>query len=241
MIDELYDRIETDSSKRTLEILANNLPEPVVILGGWAVYLTVNEIFEEELGHGYLGSKDVDLGFHIDPKMSLEELGNSNYAKTLTILQDLGYTPAGTSRFCKIIHRETGKTFTEEQAKNIPIFDLFYLYVDLILDQIHPKHQELFSIKPIDEPIIARAFENDIFNIVDIEGASILLPKPHILLATKLRAFPNRDKEDKKIKDACDIYALLWHSPIDYKQLIDLFLSQYPAACCGWDSKVYTV
>ncbi|MFO8003790.1 hypothetical protein, partial [Thioalkalivibrio sp.] len=33
------------------------------VLGGWAVYFTVDNNFQREKGYPYLGSKDVDLGF----------------------------------------------------------------------------------------------------------------------------------------------------------------------------------
>jgi hypothetical protein len=231
VVNELYDSLETDSSKIALITLAKQLPEPFVILGGWAVYLTVNESFEEEQGHSYLGSKDVDVGFHIDLKVSIQELKYSNFGEAIEILKNIGYEPSGTSRFSRIIHRETGKVITEEQAKTIPIYDLFYQYVDLILDQIHPGHNEIFSIKPIDEPILINAFNENKFKEITFEHEIIHLPNPEILLATKLKAFPDRDKEDKKIKDACDIYALLWNSPVDFKYLINLIKKSFPELC----------
>ena len=231
MVNELYDSLETDSSIIALKTLTKKLPEPIVILGGWAVYLTVNESFEEEHGRSYLGSKDVDIGFHIDLNMSKQELKNSNFGRAIEILKSIGYIPSGTSRFSRIIYRETGEKITEEQAKTIPIHDLFYQYVDLILDQIHPRHSDIFSIKPIDEPILINAFKENIFKEITFEDETIFLPNPEILLATKLKAFPDRDKEDKKIKDACDIYALLWNSEVDFKYLINLLKKLFPGLC----------
>jgi hypothetical protein len=231
VVNELYDSLETDSSKIALIKLAKELPKPFVILGGWAVYLTVNKSFEEEHGHSYLGSKDVDVGFHIDLNMNVKELKNSNFGRAIEILNSIGYIPSGTSRFSRIIHRETGELITEEQAKTFPIYDLFYQYVDLILDQIHPGHNEFFSIKPIDEPILINAFNENRFKEIIFEGEIIHLPNPEILLATKLKAFPGRDKEDKKIKDACDIYALIWNSPVNFKNLINLIKKSFPELC----------
>ena len=231
MIEELYDRVETDTSKDELMILSENLPKPIVILGGWAVYLTVNELFEEENGSTYLGSRDVDVGFHIDLEISQEKLSETNFAKAQEILRSIGYIPIGTSRFCKIIHRITKKVLSEEEAGLIPPYDLFYLYVDPIVDQIHPNHYEIFSIKPIDEPILARAFKDNLFTKIRIDGVEILLPKPHILIATKLKAYPDREKEDKKIKDACDLYALLWYSPIDFRDLVFIMKTEYSELC----------
>jgi hypothetical protein len=44
----------------------------------------------------------------------------------------------------------------------------------------------------------------------------------------KLNSAPNRDKENKRIKDIADIYALLWHSDIALPQLKNQLLSAYP-------------
>ena len=40
----------------------------------------------------------------------------------------------------------------------------------------------------------------------------LILPNPTLLLSTKLKSLPNRDKEDKKKKDICDIVALLLYA-----------------------------
>jgi hypothetical protein len=45
------------------------------------------------------------------------------------------------------------------------------------------------------------------------------LPTPEILLATKLRSVCNRTKDEKMIKDICDIYVLSWYSPRKFHQL----------------------
>ena len=38
MIKDLYDILETTDSQKAIEILVNKLPEPIILLGGWAVY-----------------------------------------------------------------------------------------------------------------------------------------------------------------------------------------------------------
>ena len=96
MIRELYDTIETCASKDALKNLVLNLPEPIVLLGGWAVYLTVTRLFEEENGQQYLGSKDVDVGFHIDPTSSINEL-RRNYPPALSGSEYMKIVLAGMS------------------------------------------------------------------------------------------------------------------------------------------------
>lgn len=231
MISELYGPIEIRTSKHTIEILAERLPNPIIILGGWAVYLTVNDSFKEEFGSTYLGSRDVDIGFHVDPCWESDELNECDLSKALHILEEIGYQPFGTSRFYKIIHRESGETLTEDVAKDYPAYELFYLFIDPIVDEIHPKSHKSFKIKLIDEPLLGKACKENLFVKVDDHKCEIIMPIPEILLAAKLNSFPNRTKDDKKVKDACDIYALLWHSPIKYKELIHNMKEQFPELC----------
>lgn len=39
------------------------------LIGGWAVYESVNKRPEEDKGRQYAGSKDIDIGFHMDPSI----------------------------------------------------------------------------------------------------------------------------------------------------------------------------
>lgn len=224
---EIYERMETDASFDALKILATELPEPLILMGGWAVNLTVNRSFSEEHNAPYLGSRDVDLGFHIDVDVSIEDLKQSNFAKTLDNLKEIGYWESGTSRFCRILDKRTGKTLSEKEAGEIPFFDLFYLYIDPMVDCIHPKNDEVFKIKPIDEPLLSDAIENGRMREITISGKIILVPLPDMLLAMKLSSLPNRTKDDKKIKDACDIYALIWHSETPSKEIINSLKQNY--------------
>lgn len=220
--------METDASFDALKILAAELPEPLILMGGWAVYLTVNKSYSEEHNAPYLGSRDVDLGFHIDIDGSIEDLKQSNFAKTLEILKVVGYWESGTSRFCRILDKRTGKSLNEKESGEIPFFDLFYLYINPMVDRIHPKNDDVFQIKPIDEPLLSDAIENGWMIEITIFGKTLLVPLPDTLLAMKLSSFPNRTKDDKKIKDACDIYALIWHSERPAKEIIHSLKQNFP-------------
>jgi len=220
--------METATAREALSLIVKHLPEPIVVLGGWGVYLLVNEDYTEEHGVPYLGSRDLDLGFHIDPELSLEKLKGTTYAKTLAKIEDIGYSPAGTSRYCRFVHTETGQTLSKEEAAGVPLHFLFYLYFDPIPDRIHPRHSEVFKIKPIDEPLLELAFLNNRFVEVMLDETPLLIPEPAILVATKLNAFSNRQKDDKRIKDACDTYALLWHSVDDPGSLNNTVRKEFP-------------
>jgi len=233
MTEELYERLETDMAKAALVSLTERLPGPFVLLGGWAVYVTVTRSFDKAHGSSYLGSRDVDLGFHLDPNASIKDLKQDTFARAIALLEKMGYSPIGTSRYCKWVHRESGKVLSENEAKAVPVHDLFYLYVDLMVDIVHPAHAKALKIKAIDEPLLARAFSEKLLTEHKLERAKVLVPEPDILLAMKMKAIPARQKDDKRLKDACDIYALLWHSPVDPKRVLSKVRTDHPEICKG--------
>jgi len=74
----MYPSREVELSQQHLKELFRGEPEPC-LLGGWAVYLSVNERFRASMGRDYIGSRDIDLGFHINPEWSVTELQNSAF------------------------------------------------------------------------------------------------------------------------------------------------------------------
>lgn len=225
---DIYEQMETDAAIDALRTLAHELPEPLILMGGWAVYLTVNESYSKEHNAPYLGSRDVDLGFRIDVNASIDELKQSNFSKALDILKNIGYFESGTSRFCRYIDKRTGETLSERNAADVPIYDLFYLYIDPMVDRLHPRNEEVFRIKPIDEPLLADAIDNGRMRDIQIGDRVLLIPQVEVLLAMKLSSFPGRTKDDKKVKDACDIYALIWHSERSAKEVVSSLKNDHP-------------
>ncbi len=47
--------------------------------------------------------------------------------------------------------------------------------------------------------------------VVEALQEPICMPKPELLVATKLLSIGERDKRDKKVKDICDLFSLLWY------------------------------
>jgi len=231
MTEELYDTQETRIALEALGALSAALPEPFVVLGGWAVYLTVLESYRREHGAPYLGSRDVDVGFHVDPAMSVDALRTSTFSKAIEIVRGLGYVPIGSFRYCKFIHKGTGEVLTEEQAKSVSMIDLFYVYVDMMVDRIHPQHDRVFKVKALDEPVLGRVFDERCGVSARLGDVSVVMPPPHLLLASKLRSIPGRQKDDKVLKDACDIYAVIWHSPVSYDRILSTVHKEYPQEC----------
>jgi len=215
----LYNAIETDTSYKYLQQIVNILDDPICILGGWAVYLTVNSNFKKAEGRNYLGSKDIDLGFHIDGSLDKSQLKNTAMAKSLEKIEKDGFKPQS-FRYYKEIHYETGKELTPEEIKTTPSHDIFPMYIDPIVDNIHPAFKEIFGFNPADESLLMPVFQNNIYrNELHEFNKHLWLPTSEILLATKMKSLPTRPKGDKLIKDICDIYALSWYSGIDYKIL----------------------
>jgi hypothetical protein len=181
MLEELYDRVESSSAFKALNHIVTRLPEPFLLLGGWAVYVTVNESFRDEHGSQYLGSRDIDVCFHIDSNASESELRTCTFSKAIAIVQELGYLPQGSCRYCKIIKRETGEIITEEASQKIPIHELFFLYLDMRVDYNHPNQKEIFGFNVLDEPILRRVFEEDTGVLVNLDGVDLLMPPPIVI------------------------------------------------------------
>lgn len=181
------------------------------ILGGWAVYLTVGENFRQEHGRDYLGSRDIDLGFHIEKNWSRSQLEHCGFAFAIKTLEEMGFESLG-FRFVKYFHTDTRQELKGENAARTPSYQVFDLYVDPVVDYIHPQTREVFGLTPIDEPLLEHVFVQQRCRTVELFGRRVLLPLPHILLATKLKSVGQRDKEYKRVKDIADIYVLSWYS-----------------------------
>ncbi|MHB8603463.1 MAG: hypothetical protein ACYC6W_12180 [Nitrosotalea sp.] len=214
----LYQNYETEISQEHLNAVFAQMKEPVCLLGGWAVYLTVNRQFNRTHGRNYLGSRDIDLGFHVDPTWSTKELESSALAQSVKILKDRGFIGLS-SRFVKYYDINTKKELTEAQAKKMQSYDMFQLYVDPMSDNLHAEAQKIVGFPLLDESLLSQVFVNGKFTVLSEFGGKFKLPTPEVLIAAKLKSAPNRPKDDKRIKDISDIYALAWYSGVDFKDL----------------------
>lgn len=215
----LYQKFETDISFEYLQEVVKNLEEPVCILGGWAVYFTVNENFRKGQGRNYLGSKDIDIGFYLDKNLDENGLKSTAFGKSIALLECTGFKPLG-FRYYKEINIETRKELMDEESAKIPSYNIFQIYVDPIVNNLHPSLQKIFGFVPIDEPLLSLVFE-DKLNRKELKEFNKLLwlPQPDVLLATKIKSAVNRTKDEKLIKDVCDIYALSWYSEKTFDEI----------------------
>jgi hypothetical protein len=59
----MYDEREVAISSEYLRKVFEVIDEPIALMGGWAVFLKVNENYKTVTGRDYIGSRDIDLGF----------------------------------------------------------------------------------------------------------------------------------------------------------------------------------
>ena len=73
----LYEPGEIEISEKYLEKIFKSIKGNVCLIGGWATHYLVNKNFENANGRNYIGSRDIDIGFHIEKSWSKEELRKS--------------------------------------------------------------------------------------------------------------------------------------------------------------------
>lgn len=207
-----YTDIETQTSYEYLQKIVSILEEPICLIGGWAVFLTVNSQYQKRFKKPYLGSKDIDLGFHLDEKWTQKELKISSFSRALKRLEEDGYENVG-FRMVKHLDRETGIPLTKTEQFQKPLYDQFDMFIDLMVDNPVPSFKETFQMNPIDEPLLKHIFaaKEDRVELKEF-SRKLWVPKPAILVATKIKALPGRNKEHKRMKDIHDITALLLFS-----------------------------
>lgn len=220
----LYENYETDISKNNLVAVLSKATKPLCLLGGWAVYLTVNENYRKDKGRDYHGSKDIDLGFHFSKIESEESLKNSAFNQSIKALEEIGFYSVS-FRLIQHYHRQTQRALTPDEARKIPYYDLFDLFVDPIVDNIPENIHDVLGVTPVDEKLLGAVFEKGQFVEMKKFGIIIRIPTADVLLATKLISLPNRTKDHKKWKDVADIYALIWYSDEKLTELKSRLLS----------------
>ncbi|MBI2139690.1 nucleotidyl transferase AbiEii/AbiGii toxin family protein [Candidatus Woesearchaeota archaeon] len=224
----MYKEFETRTSYQYLQKVIDSLNEPISLLGGWAVFFHVNGRFEKAQGRPYLGSRDIDLGF----TLGKDPTGSALAQAIKALKEKLGFKPLS-FRLMKDIHTETGEEI--KKGEMVPAHFIFPMYVDLIVDVIPKNFKETFGFNPIDEPLLKFVFEKGEHTFLKEFGKKLLVPKPELLLAMKINSLPNRDREHKRIKDICDIFALAWYSGLNPE---NAGLHRYVSNKCLKDSSV---
>lgn len=185
----MYDPVETELSYSYLSKLQEGCKKlRWALLGGWAVYLQVQDNYQRAFGKEYLRSRDID--FYIDA---------ADQVKLAEVIQKLRFVPSAYHfRYELIYEREEKKIISTEEAKQKSIFNLIYLFLDVFSDK---------ETKAVGSWVFPELKAAELEFIRETPVLSV-----SSLLNLKINAFFQREKSDKELKDACDIYALLFYS-----------------------------
>ena len=207
----------TTLSEGELQDVLSAAEPPVCLLGGWAVHLHVTDGFQDAHDRTYIGSRDIDLGIHVDPSWSTDELRKAPIATTLERIEnDLGYS-RGRFGFYQQFHRTSNERLDDAAARDQPAHNVFRVDVDIIPDTTAlDVFQDAFGFRPPAEQLLEPVFEaaegEQLADYVDWKNPPEAFIAPaELLAAMKVRAFPERDKSHKQLKDLADLHALLWY------------------------------
>lgn len=178
----------------------------------------MTDAFREAHDRDYIGSRDIDVGLHVDPGWSVEDITDSPVAESLERIEaELGYS-RGRVGFYQQFHRETGERLDDAQARDLAAYNVFRVDVDVIPDTAQlDAFEEAFEFRPPAEPLLEPVFTDGtgerLGEHVEWEvSEEIQITAPATLAAMKIRAFPDRDKSHKRLKDLADLHALLWYA-----------------------------
>jgi len=177
----LYEPNEIKISQKQLKKVFKRLKGPVCLLGGWATYYIVNKNFEKANGRKYIGSRDIDIGFHIDKNWTEEQLRKSKFITVIRTIEKMSFRSIS-FRLVKDFELDTERELTEEKSAKLPLYQIFQLCIDPVVDYIHPKIKNLLGFVPIDEPLLSLVFQKKMFTTINLFETKTLLPKTHVLL-----------------------------------------------------------
>lgn len=210
MPNPVYADFLTRESARRLEGLLHDIPHPVAVVGGHAVRLRVLEGWKREFGGEYFGSRDIDVIYHVDPAWSIEEFRASAAGQAPKRIRDIGFRPMANNRFGIIIDANGKELESEPGPPKFARIDYDTLYLDPLVTHIHPASKDVLGYAPTDEPLADLAFTDPAHRtLVPGLGSNVYVPSASVLVATKLHSLPERTKDDKAVKDLCDLYALV--------------------------------
>lgn len=219
----MYDDREVAISREYLRKVFELIDEPIALMGGWAVFMKVNENYKAATGREYIGSRDIDLGFHI----SKDGRNRSLVQVYEKMTKEMGFERLS-FRLFKQIDLGSGEELDDEQARKKPSYEIFPMNIDLIVDNVLVDFKERFGFHPVNEELLNIVFKEHIEkDEIEFLGKGLVLPSTNILLAMKIKSYPLREKEHKRIKDLCDIVALLvFRSDWDGRTILRLSSSE---------------
>jgi hypothetical protein len=181
------------------------------LIGGWSVYLIVNDAFQKQKGRPYIGSRDIDLGFHFDPNWDKNGFDESPFGKTMAKIQQMGFEIQG-SHFVRRFSVSDRHALTATEERRLQSYEIFPLYIDLLVDSADHRRIELARFPVAEELLLTRVFGRDGYQMTKLGGLDVRIPSPHLQMEMKIKSFPERTKDDKRTKDLTDLCALVLYS-----------------------------
>lgn len=205
----IYSDVLTKASADRLARLVRDLPHPVAIAGGHAVRLRVEDAWRNAFGQEYFGSRDIDLVYLVEPDWTAAEFRASAAGTAPQRIRELGYLPMGSFRFGLTLDKDGKPIKNEPGPPAIRGLDYDTLYLDPIVTHKREDAKDVLGFNPVDEPLLAPVFrDGSLRTLLPRLGENVFLPIAPMLIVTKLKSLPDRTKDDKAIKDLCDLYAL---------------------------------
>lgn len=212
-----YAETVTQLSEGELQDVLSVAEPPVCLLGGWAVHIHVTNGFRAAHERDYIGSRDIDIGIHVDQRWTGETITDSPVAETLDRVEtQLGYS-RGRFGFYQQFHRDTGERLDDARARALASHNVFRVDIDVLPDTTElDAFEEAFGFRPPAEPLLEPVFMDGTGEPLDehVEWGvpeEVQIAPAATLAAMKVRALPDRDKSHKRLKDLADLHALLWY------------------------------
>ena len=204
----IYDPLETEASRKILLELLDELKpgKNFGLVGGWAVHFLIHENFLRATGREFLRSRDIDV--FIDCKGNFP----SQFAHTI---EKIGFAPGEYRfRYTLILDRDSMKKLSEGEARRKQAFELVYVFLDVL------GNGESDAVGVWPNEIVTKMIDRKAMKILAIDGQKVFVPEEDFLLLLKVDSFLKRETKEKRMKDACDIYGLLFYSPAKILELV---------------------
>lgn len=204
----IYDPLETEASRRILLELLDELgfSPDFGLVGGWAVHSLIGENFLRATGREFLRSRDIDV--FINCKGDFPRMFSG-------AIRRIGFVPREYRfRYTLILDRDSMKKLSGEEARGRPIFSLIYVFLDVL------GNRESGEVGVWPNEIVARILSRGATRPLVMDGRKVLVPTEDFLFLLKVDSFLKRETREKRMKDACDLYGLLFYSPIRILELL---------------------
>jgi len=196
----IYDPLETDASRRVLLELLDEigLRESFGLVGGWAVHHLTRDNFLRATGREFPTSRDIDV---------FVDCSGDFPSEFVRVLTKVGFVPGEYGfRYRLILDRNTMERMGEEEAKRKQTFDLIYVFLDVLGNG----PSDVLGVWP--NEIVGRMIDEGGLKAITVDGRRVFVPKEDMLLLLKVDSFLQRETKEKRMKDACDIYGLLFYT-----------------------------